>query len=300
MKKTFFYFAMAACVSAGFVACGSDGDDYVAPKVEVQLPLPEYASEAVSFDNIAEVESSGAELESINFTEGGKAILEIDGDYYSYDYEVANGTYTIKENGRSIGTVRETTARGVSSQGTAIEINISVTIGGVTYSFNSADAAANKVTASEMIGNTNLNNVARSWTVKTMALALDGDVSMMKRYDSGDLSQLAKDANENGAGLTADEVAQLNKTFNGVEFTKYGKLFINYTEQDKTHIVSVDWSSSDFENFLVKAISENNKFISNGSSIEVAFNEAGGCLFTFKTTIRGNKTYNAQLSVVLQ
>lgn len=302
MKKTFFYLAMAACVTAGFVACGSDDEDYVAPKIDVELPLPAFAAEAQSFDNIANVVSSNAEtaLTGINFTEAGKAILEIAGDYYGYDYAVANGVYTLLENGRAIGTVQETTARGTTSESTTLVITLTITIDGVTYSFNSDNAEANKVTAVEMISNTNLNNIARTWTVKSMALALDGDVSMMKRYENGDLSQLAKDANENGAGLTADELAELNKTFNSIEFTKYGKFFINYTENGKENILAADWTSVNFEDFNISKFSEDNKFIGKGSSIDVAFNEAGGCLFTFNTTITGSKRYNAQLSVVLQ
>lgn len=302
MKKTLFYFAIAACLSVGFVACGSDDEDYVAPKIEVELPLPTYAAEAQSFDNIVNVVSSVTDtpLTGISFTEAGKTILELGGNYYSYDYTVANGVYTLLENGRTIGTVKEITARGTSSEATTLEIIINVTIDGVTYSFNSNDADANKVTANEMTSNTNLNNVARTWTVKSMALALDGDVSMMKRYDNGDLSQLGRDANENGADLSADELAELNKTFNSIEFTKYGKFFINYTENGKANILAADWASVNFENFNITNFSEDNKFIGSGSSIDIAFNEAGGCLFSIKTTITGRKTYNAQLSVVLE
>ena len=300
MKKIFYYFAMAACVTLSITACGSDDEDYVAPKVTVELPLPAYASEALSYDDIAGVTSAGTPLNGVNFTEGGKAILEIGGEYYAFDYTLANGLYTLTDNGKAIGTVKENISRGVTSEGTTIEISINVTINGVTYSFNSANAAANKVTASEMISNTNLNNIARTWELKSMALALDGDVSMMKRYDNGDLSQLAKDANENGAGLTPDEMAELYKVIKSIEFCKNGKFYICYQENGQEKIVAAEWSSVTFENFNIKEFSEVNKFINSDSSIDVVFNEVGGCLFTFKTTIMGSKRYNAQLSVALQ
>ena len=148
--------------------------------------------------------------------------------------------------------------------------------------------------------NKNLNNLARTWTVKSMALALDGDVSMMKRYDSADLAQVAKDANENGAGLTPDEVAELNKVIKSVEFCKNGKFYINYTEGGKDQLWAAEWASVNFEDFNIQQFTGENKFITNGSRIDVEFNEAGGCLFTFKTTITGSKRYDAQLSIVLQ
>jgi len=133
-----------------------------------------------------------------------------------------------------------------------------------------------------------------------MSLSLSGDVSMMKTYENGDLSQLGVDANENGANLTADELAELNKTVLSIEFTKSMKLFLTYKENGKEVTQCASWSSSDFKDFLVKEISEANKFIDQNSTIQVVYNNAGGCTITFFTTIKGSKNYDAQLIINLE
>ena len=124
--------------------------------------------------------------------------------------------------------------------------------------------------------------------------------AVMKIYQSGDLSQLGKDANDNGAGLTAEELAELNKTIVSLEFTKTGKLFFIYKENGKEITESATWNSSDFLNFIVDEISEANKFIDKNSKIQVAYSANGACTISFFTKITGSKTYDAQLTVNLE
>ena len=236
-------------------------------------------------------------MEGITFTEVGNAILEVAGDYVSAKYTLANGVYTLT--GAATGTIIDNTTKGTSTTSTSITVSITITINGTTYNFN-GDANADKETASEMVSNTNLNNICRLWTVKDLALSLSGDVSMMKTYQSGDLSKLGKDANDNGAGLTADELDELNKTVQTLEFTKSGKFFLNYLEGGKQVTQCATWESKDFHSFLIDKISEGNKFISSGSKIQIDFNAAGGCTVTFNTKITGSKNYDAQLIVNLQ
>ena len=298
MKKNFIFLAMAAFAVVGFTACGSDDEDYVAPKYDVTLPLPQNAETAAAFENIRGLASNkGKALEGITFTEVGNAILEVAGDYVSAKYTLANGVYTLT--GAATGTIIDNTTKGTSTTSTSITVSITITINGTTYNFN-GDANADKETASEMVSNTNLNNICRLWTVKDLALSLSGDVSMMKTYQSGDLSKLGKDANDNGAGLTADELDELNKTVQTLEFTKSGKFFLNYLEGGKQVTQCATWESKDFHSFLIDKISEGNKFISSGSKIQIDFNAAGGCTVTFNTKITGSKNYDAQLIVNLQ
>ena len=296
MKKTFIYLAMAAFAVVGFTACGSDDEDYVAPKYDVQLPLPQNAKDAVAFDNIKNMTSKGKTLAGITFTETGNAILEVAGDYISAAYTYADGIYTLT--GAANGTIKDNATKGTSTQSTNITISITVTIDGITYTFN-GDAAADKETATEMVSNTDLNNICRLWTVKGMSLSLSGEVSMMKVYDSGDLSKLGKDANENGANLDADELAELNKIIQSIEFTKSGKFFLNYKEGGENVTQCATWESKDFHSYVIDKISEANKFITNGSSIQVVFNAVGGCTITFSTKITGSKNYDAQLIINL-
>lgn len=297
MKKTFILIAVAALTALSFTACGSDDADYVPPTYNVELPLPENAANAVAFEEIKGMTTAGKKLAGITFTEDGNAIAEVDGKFVAGTYTYAAGTYTLAGNIR--GTVNDVTTKGTSTENANLSINITVTIDGQTYTFN-GNAQADRETAIELLTNVDLNNICRSWTVKNMSLSLSGDVSMMKTYENGDLSQLGVDANENGANLTADELAELNKTVLSIEFTKSMKLFLTYKENGKEVTQCASWSSSDFKDFLVKEISEANKFIDQNSTIQVVYNNAGGCTITFFTTIKGSKNYDAQLIINLE
>ena len=296
MKKTFIFMAMAAFAAVCFTACGSDDDDYVAPKYNVELPLPQNAKDAVSFENIEGMN----ELDGITFTEAGNAIVEVAGKFVSAKYTVANSVYTLT--GAAKGTVTRqafANSRGTATAPANITIDLEVIVDGQSYNFN-GDATADAQTATELISNVDLNNICRKWTFKDMALSLSGQVSMMKTYQCGDLSQLGKDANDNGAGLTAEELAELNKTIVSLEFTKTGKLFFIYKENGKEITESATWNSSDFLNFIVDEISEANKFIDKNSKIQVAYSANGACTISFFTKITGSKTYDAQLTVNLE
>lgn len=304
MKKTFILIAVAALTALSFTACGSDDADYVPPTYNVELPLPENAANAVAFEEIKGMtgktsngQATGKKLAGITFTEDGNAIAEVDGKFVAGTYTYAAGTYTLAGNIR--GTVNDVTTKGTSTENANLSINITVTIDGQTYTFN-GNAQADRETATELLTNVDLNNICRSWTVKNMSLSLSGDVSMMKTYENGDLSQLGVDANENGANLTADELAELNKTVLSIEFTKSMKLFLTYKENGKEVTQCASWTSSDFKEFLVKEISEANKFIDQNSTIQVVYNNAGGCTITFFTTIKGSKNYDAQLIINLE
>ena len=267
------------------------------PTYNVELPLPENAANAVAFEEIKGMTTAGKKLAGITFTEDGNAIAEVDGKFVAGTYTYAAGTYTLAGNIR--GTVNDVTTKGTSTENANLSINITVTIDGQTYTFN-GNAQADRETATELLTNVDLNNICRSWTVKNMSLSLSGDVSMMKTYENGDLSQLGVDANENGANLTADELAELNKTVLSIEFTKSMKLFLTYKENGKEVTQCASWTSSDFKEFLVKEISEANKFIDQNSTIQVVYNNAGGCTITFFTTIKGSKNYDAQLIINLE
>ena len=114
MKKTFILAAMAAAVALGFTACGSDDDDYVAPKHDVVLPVPTSAKNAVAFDQMVDtngnpIKSGGKTLKGITFTETGNAVAEIDGDYVVGKYTAKDGIYTLS--GSVKGIVKDLTTR---------------------------------------------------------------------------------------------------------------------------------------------------------------------------------------------
>ena len=296
MKKTFIFAAMAAVAAFCFTACGSDDDDYVAPKSDVVLPIPENAKNAASFEEIKNVVTEGKKLEGITFTEAGNAIVEVAGEFVAARYQFADDLYTLT--GAVTGTIKDKSTK--AAGGTTLSINITVTINGKTYTFSSTDAAANRVTAAEIASNTNLNNICRNWNFNGMKLALYGDVSMTKSYQTGYLKQLGTDANDNGADLSDDELDELDKTVQGIEFTMTGKLYLKYIEDGKDKTICAEWNSSNFTEFIIEDISEANKFIDKDSKINVNFDANGTCSATFYTKIKGGKNYEAYLTVYLK
>ena len=302
MKKTFILAAMAAVVALGFTACGSDDDDYVAPKRDVVLPLPANAQSAVAFDIKKEtpIKCGDKKLEGITFTETGNAVAQVDGDYVVGKYNLNGNEYELT--GAIRGTVKDLMTKAPSSEPDKVSINVEITLNGQTYNF-SGNADTNKQTATELTNNTALNNICRKWNFKDMGLTLYGDVSMSKTYTTGYLRQLGKDANDNNAGLTDSELAKLDKTVLGFEFTKSGKLFLTYQEEGKSVTECASWDSKNFEDFTIDEISDANKFIKDGSKIKVVYNGAGGCTLTFYTKIgdksKGEKVYEAYLTINL-
>ena len=189
MKKTFILAAMAAVVALGFTACGSDDDDYVAPKRDVVLPLPANAQSAVAFDIKKEtpIKCGDKKLEGITFTETGNAVAQVDGDYVVGKYNLNGNEYELT--GAIRGTVKDLMTKAPSSEPDKVSINVEITLNGQTYNF-SGNADTNKQTATELTNNTALNNICRKWNFKDMGLTLYGDVSMSKTYTTGYLRQL--------------------------------------------------------------------------------------------------------------
>ena len=136
MKKNFIYLAMAACVALCNLSCsGSDDDGGSQNPIN---PL-EYASKAVAFQlsdgDVTATAGSGASLTALNFTEAGKAIIEITENgkkkFVTYNVKIEGNTYTItNDNGQQIGVVTSDVTRG--TQAATINVNITVTINGVT------------------------------------------------------------------------------------------------------------------------------------------------------------------------
>lgn len=309
MKKSFLYFAIAACVAVCAVSCGSD-DEVATPPAPEQLPLPVYSAQAATYSlaDSAVVSSNGAVLKSMNFTESGKAIFEISVNgktkYVSYDMVIADGKYTIKDKDREIGMVQDLTSR--TSSNTTVNLTITIIIDGVSYVFSTSDPVSAVRTANEMAGSDNLNNIARTWTVQSMFLELEGDVSLSKLENSGNLEVFLDEALKRNVKLDENEKAQLKRTVNGFIVDKNGNFIIEYTEHKDgstyAEVASWTWNGNktDELSFKFRNSEYGNKFLSDNSTIKVEFNAAGGCTFSLSTDVSGSQKYKANLIVVLK
>ncbi len=313
MKKTFLYLSMVAFFSVCAVSCGNDDGVEPPPPAPETLPLPAFSAQAATYTLADEVNDNinGAQLKSINFTESGKAVFEVltkEGKtkYAAYTMEVSGGVYTVKDDsGKTIGTVETgTNVRTVSS--TAIKINVTIYIAGAgTLTFTTGEAVNAQLESDNMQGGNVLNNIARTWTVRSLFLTLDGDVSLSKLVQSGNLEEFIDEAQKRGAGLSKDEENQLRKIVKSFTLDKNGNFIIEYTENDKSNYVEAGkwkWHGTGTKQLSLtfKDLDMGNKFLSNNSIIDVDFNAAGGCTFTLNTEIKGSKNYKANLIIVLK
>ena len=292
---------MAVC----YTSCGSD-DEVTTPPVPETLPEPVYAAKAASFTlTESVVASNGATLKNVIFTEAGKAAFVIetaDGSQKSavYDVEsVEGGTYTIK----GVGTVTSSTTR--SSASTTLNVTVTIVIDGVTYTFTTSDPVAARMAYDQVTGGNALDKIARSWTVQSLFLTLEGDVSLSKLEQSGNLEVFMLEARKRDAGLTKDEEEQLKKTVKGFTLDKAGNFIIEYAENadgsSYSEVCTWSWNGSRTDQFKMDMGTDmGNKFLSNSSIVNVEFNAAGGCTFSMNTEIKGSKNYRANLIVVLK
>lgn len=311
--KSLLLMAIAALVAMANISCGSDDEEVARGDDPVTLPQPEYAATAVSYEiPVSEVTTAdGASLTALNFTESGKAVVEVttadnSKKYATYDVTIDGSKYIITdEDGEQVGVVETATAQNSprrASSTTSLMIYIEVTIPGLgTLTFQTAAPVSATKVAETIAATNNTANIARTWTVKTMKLVLEGDVSLAKTEHSGNLKVFADAAQEEGANLTASEMAALSKYIKYVTLDKTGMFAIEYLYGGSE---ACTWSWADAAQTMIKLnlrvnTEFGNKFLADNSFIHIDLNPSG-CVFTLNTTITGSKSYKATMTMVLE
>lgn len=310
MKKTFIYLAMAACIAVCNISCGSDDDGAVGGSAKT-LPTPTYADKAAAFKISKDVvkNNAGASLTAMNFTESGKAFLEVtenDGSkrYAAYNVTISGDTYTImKDNGTKIGTVKSSVTRG--SQSATINVDITITIGNEIYVFQTNSAAADMQYES-MVGGDALDNIARTWTVKNMKLTLESAdpnfKSLSMTEQSGKLSAFVSEVEKRDTGFDSEDLDKLKKEIKSFTLDKTGLFTIEYVDGE-VDAATWRWNGGNYSNIALelKDSEMGNKFIQNNSSVNIEFSD-NLCKFTLTTTLEreGKQPFVATLNIVLQ
>ena len=241
---------MAACVALCNLSCsGSDDDGGSQNPIN---PL-EYASKAVAFQlsdgDVTATAGSGASLTALNFTEAGKAIIEITENgkkkFVTYNVKIEGNTYTItNDNGQQIGVVTSDVTRGTKPA--TINVNITVTINGVTYVFNTNSVEADMQYAT-MTGGDNLVNIARTWKVRNMKLTLESDdttfPSLSMTENSGKLSAFVNEVKKRDTGFSNEDIDKLNKEIKSVTLDQTGMFDIEYTD-GRSDVATWRWATA--------------------------------------------------------
>lgn len=310
MKKTFIYLALAACIAVCNISCGSD-DDGGSTNPGPSLPTPTYADKAAAFKiNKDVVKDGAASLTAINFTESGKAFLEVTTalgakEYAAYDAIISKdgSTYTIMSNNLVLGTVKSNATRG--SKSATINIDITIYIGDAIYVFKTESADA-QMEYESMTGGNALDNIARTWTVKNMKLTLesaDPDFkSLSMTVQNGRLSDFVSEVKQRDTGFDSEDLDKLNKEIKSFTLDKTGLFTIEYSDGD-VDAATWSWSGGNYSNIALnlKDSEMGNKFIQNNSKVTVDFND-NLCKFNLTTTLEreGKKPFVATLNIVLQ
>jgi len=303
MNKSLFYYVVAVLVTMSNISCSSsDEDDYNDGNQKVSLAEPEFANEAVAFeiaDNSVVAASGDASLMGLNITESGKAIFKLkEADaikYITYNVKVDGDTYIITDkNGNSMGTVKSSVMR--SSGDTNLIINVKV--GGYSFIVNAVTA---KMLWDIMASSVNLENIARTWTIQSMLMTIEGEISATKEQQDGNLKALADEAQKRGAELTEEEMDAFNKTVAGITLDKTGLISIEYTDGNGEGC-TWNWVDNAQTSFVLQLRDSDfgNKFLSNGSVISVKFYPSGVCHFVVTTNIVDKKNYKVTLRIVMK
>ena len=319
MKKILFLYAMAACVAISNVSCGAEDDNSGLPPAGtvITLPEPATASQAAAYvfetatENAVKSETGDVLLKGINFTESGKAVIEVLANgaakFVTYNATMANGEYILTDDkGNKVGTVTESASRGTTDG--SLNIDITITIPGIDGDviFRPTSPADVKKVVETIAATTATTNICRTWTVVQMNITLEGDVDLAMTENSGNLKRFADEAQKQGADLTADELAELDKTFKSISLDKNGLFSIEYYENKDNSVSSEactwSWTDEAAQKLKLKLRDGSdfgNKFLSDDTTIKADFNPTGAT-FTLNTEIKGSKNYKATVTIVLR
>ena len=308
MKKNMFYLAIAAFVALANVACSSDDDG--AENYTPTLDPPKYETEAVVYTipETADIQTSvpGAPaMTAVNITESGQAVFELDGGsiYKVYNIvSITNDTYTLADNR---GTIRKVVAAAPTRSSSPVQLIINVTIeleNGQSCNYNTGEDGVGAQANTPPAGTDIETLLCRTWNILSVAVEYqeDGKQGVFREFDNGNLNEVASYANEQGAGLTPDELAELDRNISTVVIERSGLLLINYTNR-ATDAAQWSWVNSEQTQLKIKLKDSamGNKFLSDKTAIDVAFKDTR-CVLKLKNRITGTPTYNMALTLRLQ
>lgn len=322
MKKTLFFFAVAACVAFANISCGSDdggsgGGGGSIPTFDPPSMTEEAAKYEITDFEINRTEEGvpvTATLMGVSVTESGKVVVEflLNGRVRCATYNVAltGDVYVITDsNNKVVGkfSMAKSVAMAPTRADSPIQMNITIEIevpGLGTLKFDTAETpiVVSKVVDAIKAGGTSLTNIARTWKVAQMKLSLDGDITPLSMLEeSGKLSVFVAEIKKRDTGFSEADIDKLNKEIKSITLDKNGMLSIEYTEGLSDAAVW-NWDAADFSKIGIELRDSEmgNKFLSDNSSINLRFNNVG-CTFTLTTNLEGynHNNYIATLVLVL-
>ena len=276
------------------------------------IDLVEYINQDVSFviseGIITATSNNEACLTAMNFTDYGKAIIEVTENgkkkFVIFNVKAEDSKYSITDDtGQILGTVTGYVRPGTTKA--IINVSITISINGITYVFSKNSAEADMQYAT-MTGGNNLVNIARTWRIRNMKLTLESDdpsfMSLAMTESSGKLSAFVAEVKKRDTGFSNTDIDKLNKEIKSVTLDMTGLFVIEYTDGG-IDAATWRWNNSSFSNIAIKWKNSEcgNKFIQDNTRIAVDFNN-NLCRLTCSTTInRENKrAFVVTLNIVME
>ena len=104
-------------------------------------------------------------------------------------------------------------------------------------------------------------------------------------------------ANEQGAGLTADELQELDRNIESVIIEGTGLITFNYSNR-ASDAASWKWNDDGTIKMTLKNSEMGNKYLNNKSTISVAYKDKR-CVLRLSTSVSDNKNYDTVLTLRL-
>lgn len=308
MKKNILYMAMAACVAFANVACSNDDDK--ADNYTPTLNTPQYENEAVAFSipeasaaNITTSVANAPAMTGVNITESGQAVFELGGGKTFKTYKItsiSDDTYTLEN-----GTIKKVSSAAAPTRGTSsvlLLINVTIELeNGQSCNYNTGEDAVSVEASTPSASSSVENNLCRTWKMQAVTIEYqeDGKDAVFREFDNGNLKEVAEYANDQGAGLTSDELAELDRIISNVVVDKSGLIVINYANR-ASDAAQWSWANDEQTQLKIKLKDSEmgNKFLNDDTTIGVAFKDKR-CVLKLKTRVTGNKNYHVALALRL-
>ena len=242
--------------------------------------------------NIDATHTLGApKLTAVHITESGEVVFELgDGEEYIVEgiESVNNGTYVLSGNRGTI------TVSSAANAKMSIHVTLT-TAEGATLSYDADDINVNVTT--NLDNSEAMSNLCRTWIVLGIVIDIKGDVNAFREFEGGNLYEMALYANEQGAGLTADELQELNRNIESVIIEGTGLITFNYSNH-ASDAASWKWNDDGTIKMTLKSSEMGNKYLNNKSTISVSYKDKR-CVLRLNTSVSDGKHYDTVLTLRL-
>ena len=314
-----------------------DGDSNKVPAVN--LSTPPYAQQAVRYELNPELKASASTgdittapaLKAIELSESGKILLELHNAidnklvYIMEEATVSGDTYTM--NGKKVkGTIKKASANARTRANDQLTTDLRVTIAdGETLTYDTDEEETVNVTTTTYGNNgsgnnsgsgssnnggssvTATHNLVRTWNVLGTILDLKSKSKNVKAYEEFDsrgglfyLEDVLEEALRQDVKLTEKEQEEFKRVVKHVTFTQSGLFIISYVDGTED-VARWQWANSQQTLITMKLMDEEmgNKFISDDTVIEVAFN-GNRCNLKCETALTDNENNDWESTLILK